>query len=595
MAEKDAKAAAPAKAEIAQAQDAQSHDYKEYSVAEFFKKNRQMLGYSGKVRSLTTIVHEYVTNSLDAAEEGGILPDIRVEIENLPEGHVKVVVEDNGIGIPKQFIGNALGKLLSGTKFHHRKQKRGQQGIGAAYATLFSQITTGKPTKVKTSTGDYKIYECELTIDVKTNEPVIKNMREYSGKFRGLRIEAEFSEVTYNRSEYGVYEYLRRTAIANPHVQIDLTEPQKGNEPVIFPRASRDIPKKAEETLPHPLGISTSDLMDIAQMSKARKISSMLQSDFTRISAEKVKEVFALCTDYYRGLHTPEDLEKLKKEYKTAKTDEALYQKYFERAPKNLTWPEAERIVKSFGQIKWIAPETGSLIMIGEQQIEMSLKNILQPEQMKVVCRKPRVFRGGIPFAVEAAIAYGGKSGSWVSTDDNGNPVETKGELLRYANRVPMLFDAGTCATTLAVKDVDWSRYNLKGWETLPVSIFINFVSVYVPYTGAGKLSISGEEEIIEEIRAALMECGRDIAKYLNALDRAKEQEHRRSIFFRYIGEVAECINDLTGTDKALLVTKLKKTAEERTAILLAQGEEAEESLEEVGGVEEEDDGKAED
>ena len=597
MAEKDAKAttAPAAQDKAAPAGDAQSHDYKEYSVAEFFKKNRQMLGYSGKVRSLTTIVHEYVTNSLDAAEEGGILPDIRVEIENLPEGHVKVVVEDNGIGIPKQFIGNALGKLLSGTKFHHRKQKRGQQGIGAAYATLFSQITTGKPTKVKTSTGDYKIYECEITIDVKTNEPVIKDMREYSGKFRGLRIEAEFSEVTYNRSEYGVYEYLRRTAIANPHVQIDLTEPQKGNEPVIFPRASREVPKKAEETLPHPLGISTSDLMDIAQISGARKISSMLQSDFTRISSDKVKEVFTLCLDYYRGQTDQKVLEQLTKENKTtAALNEAIFRKYFERAPKTLTWPEAEQIVKAFAQIKWIAPETDSLIMIGEKQIEMSLKNILQPEQMKVVCRKPKVFRGGIPFAVEAAIAYGGKSGSWVSTDEHGNPVETKGELLRFANRVPMLFDAGTCATTIAAKDVDWSRYNLKGWETLPVSIFINFVSVYVPYTGAGKLSISAEEEIVEEIRAALMECGRDIAKYLNALDRAKEQEHRRSIFFRYIGEVAECINDLTGTDKTLLITKLKKTAEERTAILLAQGEEAEESLDEVGAIEEEEDAKEE-
>ncbi len=600
MAEKDAKetaAPAPAAAPTGKAAQAaaaeQSHDYKEYSVAEFFKKNRQMLGYSGKVRSLTTIVHEYVTNSLDAAEEGGILPDINVEIENLQDGHVRVVVEDNGIGIPKQYIGNALGKLLSGTKFHHRKQKRGQQGIGAAYATLFSQITTGKPTKAKTSLGDYKVYECELTIDVKTNEPVIKNMREYSGKFRGLRIEAEFSEVTYNRSEYGVYEYLRRTAIANPHVQITLIEPNK--EIVVFPRASKEIPAKTKETLPHPLGISTSDLMDIAQMSSARKISSMLSSDFTRISSEKVKEVFTLCLDYYRGQLDPKVLEQMTKEYKTpAAFNEALFRKYFERAPKTLTWPEAEHIVKSFAQIKWIAPETDSLIMIGEQQIEMSLKNILQPEQMKVVCRKPKVFRGGIPFAVEAAIAYGGKSGSWVSTDEHGNPVETKGELLRFANRVPMLFDAGTCATTLAAKDVDWPRYNLKGWENLPVSIFINFVSVYVPYSGAGKLSISGEEEIVEEIRAALMECGRDIAKYLNALDRAKEQEHRRSIFFRYIGEVAECINDLTGTDKALLVTKLKKTAEEKTAILLASGEEEAEGLEEVGGVEEEEDGKAE-
>src|SRR3989338_3632128 len=449
MAQQSQAVSASAK-EAPQASDSAAHDYKEYSVAEFFKKNRQMLGYSGKVRSLTTIVHEYVTNSLDAAEEGGILPDITVEIDNLPDGHVLVSVEDNGIGIPKQHIGSALGKLLSGTKFHHRKQRRGQQGIGAAYATLFAQITTGKPTKVKTSTGDYKIVECELTIDVKTNQAVIKNDREYSGKFRGVRIEAEFSEVTYNRSEYGVYEYLRRTALSNPHVQVTLIEPAK--EIVVFPRASKEIPPKPKETLPHPLGITTYDLMDIDQASKARKISSMLQSDFTRVSSDKVKELSALSP----GI----DLE---------------------RAPKNLSWPEAEQIVKSFGQVKWIAPDTDSLIPIGEKQVEKSLKNILQPEQLKVVERKPKVFRGGIPFAVEAAIAYGGKSGSWQTQDENGNPTQTRGEVLRFANRVPLLFDAGNCAITQAVKTIDWGRYSLKDYENMPVSVFVNFISVYVP------------------------------------------------------------------------------------------------------------------
>jgi DNA topoisomerase-6 subunit B len=286
----------------------------------------------------------------------------------------------------------------------------------------------------------------------------------------------------------------------------------------------------------------------------------MLQTDFTRISSEKVKEIGALCSGV--------DLD---------------------RAPKNLSWPEAERIVKSFAQIKWIAPDMDTLVLIGPSQNEKSLKNILAPEQLSVVERKAKVFRGGIPFAVEAAIAFGGKAGSWATTDENGNPTETRGELLRFANRVPLLFDAGTCATTTAVKNIDWARYNLKDWENMPVSIFINFVSVYVPYTGAGKLAISSEEEIVEEIRAALMEAGREIARYLNALEHAKEQEHRRSIFFRYIEEVAECLEDVTGKAKEMLVLKLRKIAKEKTEILLREGavEEGEE-LVEVGAIDDE-------
>ena len=40
-------------------------EFKEVSISEFFRKNKAHLGYSGKVRSLTTIVHELITNSLE--------------------------------------------------------------------------------------------------------------------------------------------------------------------------------------------------------------------------------------------------------------------------------------------------------------------------------------------------------------------------------------------------------------------------------------------------------------------------------------------------------------------------------------------------
>ena len=512
-------------------------EFKEYSVAEFFKKNRQMLGYAGKIRSMTTIVHEYVSNSLDACEDAKILPEVYVEIQELPNEHYKVIVEDNGTGIPKSKVGQALGQLLAGTKFSQRMQKRGQQGIGAAYATLFAQITTGKATHVKTGTGDYKVFEGDVTIDIQKNKADVTNEKEYSNKFRGLRIEAEFAEVGYNRSEYSVYEYLRRTALANPHAQITLVEPNK--QITVFPRASNEIPSKPKNIKPHPLGITTSDLIDMAYASDARKISSFLTNDFSRLSNDKVKELQALCPTI--------DVE---------------------RSPKNLTWPEAEELVKAFQKVKWIAPEMDALRPIGEKQIEKSLKNLLEPEQMSVNERKPKVFRGGIPFCVEAAIAYGGKSGA--------SQGETKrSEILRFSNRVPLLFDAGTCAITEAVKSIDWNRYDLKDLENQPVSIYVNFVSVYVPYTGAGKLAISPEEEIIAEIRMALMECARQVSVYLHGLQKAEDQEKRRQIFFKYITEVAQALHDVTGRDAKAMVVQLKKMAEEKTAIMETAEEDA--------------------
>ncbi|NUN11510.1 DNA topoisomerase VI subunit B [Candidatus Micrarchaeota archaeon] len=584
--------------------------FKEYSVAEFFKKNRQMLGYSGEVRSLTTIVHEYVTNSLDACEDARILPEITVEVESLSAspretdvglgdgttlsfqiddeiaraatlaikvdgievargadyvikyekkgknsfrvisfkktpprqgarivahwaaGHLRVSVEDNGTGIPKTKVGQALGQLLSGTKFLNREQKRGQQGIGASYATLFAQITTGKPIHVKTSIGDYKIMEADLTIDVKKNIPVLSNQKEYSGKFQGLRVEAEFSEVSYDRSEYGVYEYLRRTAIANPHAQLTLIEPNK--EVTVFPRASSTIPSKAKPVQPHPLGLTTSDLIDMAHITQARKVSSFLTGELAKFSNDKLNELKALLPHL--------DLDK---------------------HPSKLEWKDAEEIVNSFKKIKFYNPDLDTLVPIGAEQLEKSLKNLLQPEHLKVIERKPRVFRGGIPFLVEAAVAYGGKAGS------DG----VKAEVMRFANRTPLLFDAGNDAITEGVKTIDWGRYSLKNYETMPVSLFVNFVSVYVPYTGAGKLAISPEEEIVAEIRNALMEAARDVSLYLSGLQKAEDAEKRKQIFFKYIGEVAESLEDVTGEDQKTLEEKLRKIAEIRTQILTQEEE----------------------
>lgn len=489
-------------------------------------------------------------NSLDACEDATVLPDILVEVHELRDGHYKVIVEDNGTGIPRKNVGQAFGKLLAGTKFMSRKQKRGQQGLGGSYCVLFSQITTGKETRVKTGIGDHKIFECDVSIDINKNEPLMRNESEYSGKFRGTRVELELAEVEYNRSSYGVYEYLRRTAVANPHAQITLIEPNK--EITVFPRASTQIPKKPRDVLPHPLGLTTSDLIDLAGKTDARKIGSMLQNELSRVSGDKVKELAALVGDV--------DLD---------------------RSPKSMQWSEAEKIVKAVHTLKWIAPETDALIPIGEKQVEKSLKNLLQPEELRIVERPPKVFRGGIAFSVEAAIAFGGKAGAPGSANGSGEAggTATKGELMRFANRVPLLFDAGADAITEAVKTIDWNRYDLKDWESRPVTLFVNFTSVFVPYTGAGKLAIAQEEEIVAEIRYALMECARGISTYLHALSRAKEQEERRTLFFRYIPEISQALAEITGKVQKEIADKLKKIAEKRTAIAEAADAEEEDDL----------------
>ena len=74
--------------------------FREHSVAEFFKKNRQMLGFSGKVRSLTIVVHELVTNSLKHGFPSGRDGSIRIRFVALPGDGRQLEVADDGVGMP---------------------------------------------------------------------------------------------------------------------------------------------------------------------------------------------------------------------------------------------------------------------------------------------------------------------------------------------------------------------------------------------------------------------------------------------------------------------------------------------------------------
>ena len=53
-------------------------EQREISVSEFFEKNRHLLGFDNTLRALSTTVKEIVDNSLDACEEMGVLPDIKI-------------------------------------------------------------------------------------------------------------------------------------------------------------------------------------------------------------------------------------------------------------------------------------------------------------------------------------------------------------------------------------------------------------------------------------------------------------------------------------------------------------------------------------
>ena len=494
-------------------------EFKEHSIAEFFKKNKQMLGYAGLVRSLVTVVHEYITNSIDACEEADILPDISVKLIQAGDNRYRVIVSDNGPGIPKKFVGRAMATILAGTKFHRYIQQRGQQGIGASGCTLFSQVTTGKPIHVESRTANGESYSCNVSIDTLHNKPIVTDLNGTDRTTNGLTVDAEFAEVKYENSDHGVYEYIRRTALANPHVQILFTDPE-GKE-YRFVRAVDSMPTRPKPTKPHPLGLSINDLLEFAHKSDSRKVSSFLMENFARVSQGKVEELRDIVEDM------------------------------LDKDPGRLEWGDAEQLLNAIKKLKWMAPDPSVISAIGEEHIKLALKNILNPDFMHVVERKAALFYGGIPFVVEAAIAYGGAAGKKIEEDIY------EGNVLRFANRVPLLFDSGSCAITVAAKSTQWKRYGID-MESQPVSVFVNVSSVYIPYSGVGKEAIAQEDEIIDEIKLALMEAARGVQRYIRGKQQLGLETSKYRTIERYAKQLAKDVSTLTGTDGSEVEKKLE-------------------------------------
>ncbi|MCX8154775.1 MAG: DNA topoisomerase VI subunit B [Candidatus Micrarchaeota archaeon] len=496
-------------------------DFREYSVAEFFKKNRHMLGFSGKIKSLTTVVHELVTNSLDACEEAEILPDIKVEIYFIDNEKAKVIVSDNGPGIPKELIGKVYGKLLAGTKFHKYKQQRGQQGIGAAGVTMYSKITTGVPVHV-ISMHRGKMVIADVSIDINRNEPIVENMVETDTDVHGVIVEVVVGDVKIDKGEYSVYEYIRQTAIANPHASIELIV---NGERIYYPRQIDVPPKRPVETLPHILGITPYEFYEMARNSTSRTLRSFILNSFDRVTNNKLDELGNVLKSLDISL---------------------------EKSPKEVTWEEVEKIIKVVKTIKWYPPRKDVLIPIGEANLQRTIEAVYRPELIVTRTRDPKIYRDGIPFIVEVGIAYG------------GNVIN---RIHRYANRVPLLFDSSACAIPKAIQEIDWNRYEIQDINNSPIAIVVHLASVFIPYVSAGKTAIAQEEEIVQEIKLALMDAARAIKDHIKEKYKIQEMNRKKQALLRYVDQLSSDISSLSGEDREFIKNKLEEIIREKYSI----------------------------
>lgn len=493
---------------------------REISVAEFFEKNRHLLGFDNPRKSLLTAVKEAVDNALDACEESRILPEISVEIIEMAENRYRIIVEDNGPGIVKEQIPKIFAKLLYGSKFHRLRQSRGQQGIGISAAVMFAQLTTGRPTRILSKISPKEpAHYMELHLNTQTNSPeVLVEQEKNWEKDNGTRIEMDI-EGTYMKGAQSVDEYLRQTAIINPHATIIYTNPKA--EQFIYARATDQLPKEPQEIKPHPYGLELGILVKMLKNTESRTLQSFLMNDLSRVGSGTAKEI----------------------------CDNALIDP--KRKPSELTMQDAEKLIQAIKKTKILAPTTDCLSPIGSELIEKSLKKEINAEFYVAVSRPIFVYRGN-PFQIEVGLAYGGNQSK-----------EEQVSLLRFANRVPLLYQQGACAITRSVVTTNWKTYGLQQSNSSlpigPLTILVHMSSVWVPFTSESKEALAHYPEIIKEIKLALQEAGRKLQTYIYKKNKIKNQLERANLFEKYIPEVADSLERLTGEKKEKIIQKFEE------------------------------------
>ena len=602
---------------------------RDISVSEFFAKNRHLLGFDSPRKALLTSVKEAVDNSLDACEEAGILPEIWVHIEQVGEAgtRYRMGVQDNGPGIVRKQIPLIFGKLLYGSKFHRLRMSRGQQGIGISAAGMYGVLTTGKPVKIISKTGPKdRAHYYELRIDTKTNQPEILNgkgegveipagksgdelMKKHAIEWvavndqndaieHGTRVTIEM-EAKFQRGRGSVEEYLEQTAIANPHARIHFLGPD-GQERIID-RANDELPPEPKEIKPHPYGVELGRLVTMLQEQPKLTLAQFLTQSFSRVSHGTAKKI---C-----------DSAKLSSRVTTGKLGRGEADSLFKSIQDTKIPPPATDCVVPIGEQRLLA---GLRQVVPGEFFTAATRPPSVYRGNPFVIEAALAYGGGVAaqkitreglaelasesdarslrqFLTTTFSGLGSEAADKILTEAELAPRQSPSKLkkqqldalhgamqnvsvdegqsmnvLRYANRVPLQFQPAACAVTQTITSTNWRSYGLSqsrgGLPNGPVTAMVHVASVWVPFTSESKEAIASYPEIQKEIRLALQAVGRKLGMYMRRRLRVAQEGQRRSIFLRYLGEVATAVAVINGVDRDKLYEQLLAVAKKKTA-----------------------------
>lgn len=470
------------------------------STAEYFSKNLQQVGFSSQTKAILTTLKEAVDNSLDACEENGILPEINVLVEKVGQGslknsdQVRIRVDDNGPGIEADDVPKVFGEYLASSKFGRGRCSRGQQGIGISAATTWAQLTSATGARVISKTkGMRKALSVLVEVDIKNNKGVIKEKQMIDwDRPSGTQVEFLVDGRIQLNGEAGLLSYLTGTTLVNPH--LTLCYKVQDSEPVEIQRVSTTVPRVPDATEPHPHTMKLGEFIAHSHLFGRVKVSSWLKKGFSRIHEGVIKDLT---------------------------TTGGLKASLFEKNVDALNETEFKDLFVAIQNTKLMAPSTNSVLAVGEESMAKSIKRLGRIDFFSVVSRKPAIcdFK---PVLVEVAMAR---------LEDRSVESDSQVQVLRFANRVPLQFDKSACAIARAIESVNWRSYGLgqpkDSFPLGPYIIAVSVVSPFIKFKNASKETIDGSDELVEEIRRALMQAGQKLAKHIRKEIKENELEEK--------------------------------------------------------------------
>lgn len=418
----------------------------------------------------------------------------------------RVTVRDNGTGMAHGDVPNMMGRVLTGTKYCVR-QSRGKFGLGSKMALIWSKMSTGLPVRIRTAQSGSDITTCVLDIDMAKNTPtIISHTTELnSDGWRGSEVSVTI-QGSWTSYRAKLLLYMRQMAVITPYAQFRFNfraDPKREdrNFELMFARRTDVMPPAAQEVKHHPSSVDQYRLKRlISEVRPTMTVHKFLTSQFVSIPASLATRL--------------------------------LTELQFERSMpvKGLETNHIRQLNELLQMARFDKPDGDCLSPAGEYNLRLGITKELRPAMVATHAEPAEVFEGHA-FIVEVGIALGGVG------------LKPGLNVYRFANRIPLLFEAGNDVVTRTAKEsIRWNNYKISPVNDR-IGVICSIVSTKVPFKGTGKEYIGDDAESIKAaVKRALTQCCIQLKSKLVRRAAIKDAADRKQSIIKYAPDVANAL-----------------------------------------------------